>query len=75
MTSTTQSTTTLTGLALDAIQQRFPENEIKALYVRLLRKPKEENIIKVQLSDNTFWTLRQNMTGKMVWKQMDVPVG
>ena len=75
MTKSIPSTTKLTSLAIDAIQQRFPEKEIKAMYIRLIRNPREEAVIKVQLCDNTFWQLRQKLSGNMSWKQIDVPVG
>ena len=63
--------TNLTTAALEAVHQRFPEEEIKAVYIRLIRKPQEENIIKVQTTDNTYYILNQNWTGENYWREMD----
>tara|TARA_R100000773_G_C4211160_1_gene110712 strand:+ start:1045 stop:1269 length:225 start_codon:yes stop_codon:yes gene_type:complete len=74
LTSST-STRELTSIAIEAIQQRFSEKEIKAIWVRLGHKLEKKNVIKVRLMDNTLWELKQKMRGKTSWKQINVPVG
>ena len=72
MTKKTEPSIMLTSSALEAISQRFPEDQIKIIYIKLIRKPEARNIIKVQLLDNTYWELQQKWTGKPAWQQMFV---
>lgn len=72
MTEDTKPTLMLTTSALEAISQRFPEDQIKVIYIKLMQKPRFRNLIKVQLIDNTYWELKQKWTGNPTWEQMFV---
>ena len=72
MTKDTEPAFMLTTSALEAIRQRFPEDQIKVIYIKLMKKPKVRNLIKVQLIDNTYWELNQKWTGNPTWEQMFV---
>jgi len=68
MTDDMQPTAWRTTSALEAIGQRFPEDQIKVIYIKLLHTPKAGNLIKVQLVDNTYWELKQKWTGSPTWE-------
>lgn len=56
--------------AIEAVRQRFPEKDIKAIYIKYVNSPEPTNLVKIQLQNNTFWQLQQKFSGNPSWKQM-----
>lgn len=53
--------------ALDAINARFTDEDIKSIYIRLM--PPKKPLVRVQTKDNSFWELKRLPSkGLIQWK-------